>query len=120
MRGCSASLHGLPERVDVLGDGAGQAGDDAALDLAGDLLDGREVVRGGGREASLDDVHVQPRELLGDLELLLGRQREAGRLLPIAQRGVEDPYVCHGHLRGSGCWVLGARGRDGHSREPRT
>jgi len=46
----------------------------------------------GDREAGLDDVHAEPRELLGDLELLGGVQRDAGRLLAVAQRRVEDQY----------------------------
>ena len=46
--------------------------------------------RGGDREAGLDDVHAQPRQLVGDLQLLLHVQRDAGRLLAVAQRRVED------------------------------
>ena len=41
-------------------------------------------------KARLDDVHAQPRELVGDLQLLLAVQRDAGRLLAVAQRRVED------------------------------
>ena len=63
---------------------------DRALDLAGDRLDGLEVAGRGDREAGLDHVDAQPRELLGDLELLGGVQRDAGRLLAVAQRRVED------------------------------
>ena len=45
----------------------------------------------GDREPGLDDVDAEPRELLGDLELLAARERDAGRLLAVAQGGVEDP-----------------------------
>ena len=45
---------------------------DRALDLARDRLDGLEVARRGDREAGLDHVDAEPRELLGDLDLLLG------------------------------------------------
>ncbi len=40
----------------------------------------------------LQDVHVQPGELLGDLDLLGLGEGDAGCLLPVAQGGVEDPY----------------------------
>ena len=90
MRGRSRVAHRLPGAVDVAGVGAGEAGDDGALDLAGDRLDGLEVARRGDREAGLDDVDAQPRELVGDLELLGRVERDARRLLAVAQRRVED------------------------------
>ena len=43
----------------------------------------------------LDDVHAQSRELVRDLELLLHVQRDAGRLLAVAQRRVEDVHAIH-------------------------
>ena len=85
-------LDRLPGRVDVGHVRARQAGDDRALDLARDRLDGLEVAGRGDREAGLDDVDAQARELLGDLELLGRVQRDAGRLLAVAQRRVEDQY----------------------------
>src|SRR6202030_185433 len=51
-----------------------------------------EVARGRDREARLDDVHAEPRELLGDLELLGRVERDAGRLLAVAQRRIQDQY----------------------------
>jgi hypothetical protein len=42
------------------------------------------------REAGLDDVDAQPVELAGDLDLLLRVQRDAGRLLAVPERRVED------------------------------
>ena len=80
----------LPCAIDVGGVGARQTADDRALDLAGDRLDRLEVAGRGDREAGLDDVDAEARELLGDLELLAGVQRDAGRLLAVAQRRVED------------------------------
>ena len=44
-----------------------------------------------GREAGLDDVHLEARELARDLQLLRGGQAGAGRLLAVTQGGVEDP-----------------------------
>ena len=49
-----------------------------------------EVARRGDREARLDHVDAQARELLRDLDLLLRVQRDAGRLLAVPQRRVED------------------------------
>jgi hypothetical protein len=59
-----------PRRVDVGRRGARQAGDHRAVDLAGDRLHGLEVAGRRDREAGLDDVDAQARELVGDLELL--------------------------------------------------
>ena len=70
-----------------------EAGDDRALDLAGDRLHRLEVAGRRDREAGLDDVDAEAGELVGDLELLAGVQRDAGRLLAVAQRGVEDADV---------------------------
>src|SRR3954468_22939887 len=84
---------------------AGEPGDHGAVDLAGDRLHGLEVARRGDREAGFDDVDAQARELVGDLELLLRVERDAGRLLAVAQRRVEDDdpvgVVRRGHAMGS-------------------
>ena len=60
------------------------------VDRAGDRLDRLEVAGRGDREAGLDHVHAKARELLRDLDLLLDVQRDAGGLLAVAQRRVED------------------------------
>jgi len=57
-------------------------GDDAAYAL--------EVSGGRNREARLDHVDAEPLELLGDLRLLMRVQGNAGRLLAVSKRGVED------------------------------
>ena len=90
IRGRWESLIASPGGIDVGLVGSGQAADDRPLDLARDRLDGLEVAGRGDREAGLDHVDAQARELLGDLDLLLGVQRDAGRLLAVAQRRVED------------------------------
>ena len=58
-----------------------------------------EVALGGDREAGLDDVHAEFRELPGHPELLADGHAAAGRLLAVAQGGVEDqhalrPWLC--------------------------
>ena len=85
--------HRVPGCVDVLEAGAGEAADHRAVNLARDRLHRLEVARRGDREARLDDVDAELRELLRDLELLGLVQRDAGRLLAVPQRRVEDSYV---------------------------
>ena len=92
MRGRAASLTAFQAVVDVGRVRAREPGDDRPLDLARDRLHRLEVARRGDREAGLDDVDAEPRELVGDLQLLGRVQRDAGRLLAVAQRRVEDQY----------------------------
>src|SRR5207253_7318547 len=66
--------------------------DGRALDLARDGLHRLEVARRGHRKAGLHHVHAQLRERASDLELLLEIHARAGRLLAIAQGGVEDDH----------------------------
>ena len=60
---------------------------------AGDLAHGQEVVGRGGREAGLDHVDTQARQLLGHGQLLRRGQRKARRLFAIAQGGIEKGDV---------------------------
>ena len=61
-----------------------------------------EVALGRGGEAGLHDVHAERVELPGESELLLGRETVAGRLLAVAQGGVEDQDVGDRHTSGLG------------------
>src|SRR3954470_13050860 len=72
---------------------------DPALRLLGDPADRLEVPGRGGREAGLDDIDLQARELAGDLELLGGGQPGARRLLAVTQGRVEDPDAAGGDRR---------------------
>ena len=90
IRGRSASLIASPGRVDVGLVGAREAADHRPLDRARDRLDRLEVARRGDREAGLDHVDAEARELLGDLDLLLRVERDPGGLLAVAERRVED------------------------------
>jgi hypothetical protein len=76
--------------IDVLLAGAREAAHHRVLGALGDLLDGGEVALRGDREAGLDDVDPHGIEQLGDLELLFMRHGGAGRLLAVAQGGVEN------------------------------
>ena len=52
--------------------------------------DGLEVAGRGDGEAGLDDVDAQVDQRLGDLHLLGQVHARAGRLLAVAERGVEN------------------------------
>ena len=52
---------------------------------------------GGDRKARFDDVHAERVELPRQLELLGHAQREARRLLAVAQGGVEDDDTVSSH-----------------------
>ena len=95
MRGVLGVAHRLPRPVDVLEPGARQRRDDRAAHGLGDRLDRLEVAVARDREAGLDDVDTEARELLGDLELLADVERDAGRLLAVPQGRVEDHHRVH-------------------------
>jgi len=81
---------GLGGPIDVGGTGPGEAADNRFLDDLGNLRNRFEIAVRGDRKAGLDDIDAHLVEELGDLHLLLEGHRCAGRLLAIAQRGVED------------------------------
>jgi hypothetical protein len=88
------ALQRVARAADVLGVTAGQGGDDGSAllgaDRVGDGLDRLVVALAGDREARLDDVDLQAVQLLGDLQLLLDVQGDAGGLLAVPQGRVED------------------------------
>ena len=60
-----------------------------------DFLHGLKIAVGGGRETGFDDVDAHFVQQFGDLELFFQGHRGAGRLLAVAQGGVEnDNAVC--------------------------
>ncbi len=93
MRCFSACFDGVLGAVDVIGMGPGQRGDHRALHLRCDPGDRLEVAVGRCGEPGLDDVYPQPRQLMGDGQLLVRGQGDPRRLLPIAQRGIEDDQL---------------------------
>ena len=85
---------------DVFALGASQRGNARAANGLGDGGDGREVAFGGHGKAGFKDVDAQVFESVGHRELFLGGHAAAGRLLAIAEGGVEDQnlIVVHRHL----------------------
>src|SRR5665647_1831154 len=81
---------GVPTCADVALDAAGQTADDRALHFAGDGLHRLEITGAAGWEAGFDHVYAQAHQLVSDLKLLRGVQTATGRLLPVAQRGIEE------------------------------
>src|SRR5437868_87577 len=83
----------LAREIDVLVGAARQRRQHRTAYLSGDFLDAAVVAGRGRREARLDHVDVQGIELTRHLYLFLGRHGVARRLLPVAQRGVENDDV---------------------------
>ena len=83
----------LAREIDVLVGAARQCGQHRTPHLRRDLLDAAVIAGRGRRKARLDHVDVQGIELARHLHLFLGGHGVAGRLLPVAQRGVEDDDV---------------------------
>ena len=92
------------------------------LTQLGDLVDGLEIAVRRDREAGLDHVDAHGLEDLGDAELLVDGHRAAGRLLAVAQGGVEDDdalglsggacgYAIGSHRSDSMLLVMGDRSR---------
>ena len=83
-------LDGFGGAFDIHGAGAGEAADNRSLDHLGDLVDRLEIALGGDRETGFDDIDAHRFEQLGNTQLLIQVHGRAGRLLAVAQRGVED------------------------------
>ena len=89
----------LGSGVEILAHCAGERGDGRAGDGAGDRADTLEIPRRRAREARLDDVDAEPLQLRRDRRFFMRLQRDAGRLLAVAQRRIEylDP-AGHEHV----------------------
>ena len=61
-----------------------------AADVVGDLAHRFEIAGRGDRKAGFDDVDAQIDQRLGDFQLFGQVHARAGRLLAVAQRGVEN------------------------------
>ena len=97
MRGTDRRLDRLPAAIDVARTGARQPADRGSVGAAISSAQWRAPLAKSPvrsrREAGLDDIDPQARQLPRDVELLVERHRAAGRLLAIAQRRVEDTHV---------------------------
>ena len=94
MRDALGRLERARRLLDVLRPRAGQRRDRRAPDFGRNLPHGLRIGRGRDREAGLDDVDAERVEGTGQRELGRHVQREAGRLLAVAERRVEDDYAC--------------------------
>ena len=95
--GASGARESLGGRVYVLVSGSGERGDGRCVERSCDGAHALEVSRRGPCEARFDDGHPQALELLGDLSLLVRLQGDAGRLLAVSQRRIEDMDPASGH-----------------------
>ena len=106
--------HRFAGTVDVLVIAARQAAHNRVLHELGDFRDGLEVAVRRGREARFYDVDAHLVQQDGDFELLLMGHRGAGRLLAVAQRGVQYPYAVFFGSRGGSVCCFGMR-KFGHN-----
>ena len=84
--------------LDVLGHGAGQPANYRPGNFLPNAAHGLKVLVGGHWKAGLDNIDLQPRQLVGDFQLFPHGQRGTGRLLGVPQRGVENIYaICFSH-----------------------
>ena len=79
--------------LDVFGLGAGEGSDARLANGLGDRRDGSEVAFGGHGETGLNDVDAQIFEGVRHGEFFLRGHAATGRLLAIAQSGVEECNV---------------------------
>ncbi|OPZ84158.1 MAG: hypothetical protein BWY76_01971 [bacterium ADurb.Bin429] len=100
--------HRFGHRHDVLLVRAAEPGDSRPLHFLGNAVDRLEIALGRDGKTRFNDIYAQARELAGDFQLLLDIHAGTGRLLAVAQRGVEyDNLLRHGAILG-----LLARGRE--------
>ena len=77
-------LQRFARAYDVLFNSARQCGNARALNFFCDGLNGLEIAVAGDGEASLNDIHLQPRKLPCHLEFLAGVHGRARALLAVA------------------------------------
>ena len=95
MRGCFAPFDCLPGCIYSLGISMGEGANSWLVHLLGNEPHCLKVTRRANGEAGLDNIHTEPFQLPGNLQLLLAIQHPPGRLLPIPKGGVEDDYFFH-------------------------
>src|SRR5262249_31121910 len=91
----------FPGAINVVRVAPGQAADDRPLDLAGDGLHGFEIARRGDGETSLNHVHPEVLEGVGDLQFLCQVHAGPWTLFAVSQGRVEDNQALVRHDRGS-------------------
>ena len=84
------ALHGFPAAVDIAVHATGEPGHLNVSGLRGDGAHGFEIAGTGGGKARFHDVHAQHFQLMGKAQFFLEIHGGAGRLLAVAQGGVEE------------------------------
>ena len=85
-------------RIYVLLARAGERRYAAMLDFGGYGAGGFQIAGRGDREAGFEDVHAELFDLAGEPQLFVAVHGEAGRLLAVAQRRIEDLHGIHSGL----------------------
>src|SRR5260370_25782869 len=83
-------FQGFPGALDIRAAGAAQACNDGAANDCGDGLHGGEIAIGGDGESGFDHVDAEAVELVREAQLFLMVHAATGRLLSVAQGGVEN------------------------------
>ena len=105
------SLEGLRRTRNVAVIGARERANGGILDRVGDQLHRLEIAIGAGRKTGFDHIHTQALQLACNAQLLVARHGCTGRLLAVAQRGIEnDQFVSH--VVSPGSWWVGGPQRN--------
>src|SRR5271157_2251095 len=100
--GAFGELQGTGSHFDIFGGGASQRSDARLPYGLGNRSDGCKVALRGHGEAGLDDVYPQVLQGVRHGQLFLRRHAATGRLLAVAQRGVEEDNAVVRHEAASG------------------
>src|ERR1700688_4374923 len=88
-RPCS-SFQSLPGAFDIRTAGTGKSNDDGAANDAGNSPYRFKITVGGNGESGLDDINAETVQLMRQAQLFLVIHAATGRLLPVAQGGIEN------------------------------
>src|SRR5581483_4206785 len=91
------ALEGLGRALDVAGGHAGERRDHGPAHARRDLANRLELALARDGKARLQHVDAETGELLRDLDLLGLREGDAGGLLAVAERRIEDAYYVVRH-----------------------
>ena len=103
---------GLRRTRNVAVVGPGQRADGAVAHGRSDGLDGLEIAIARSGEAGLNDIDPHALQLASDTQFFLSRHGRAGRLLAIAQGGVENDELIGHRTFSSRCWGTATGARD--------
>ena len=90
MRASARLAQRFPSTIDVVFVASREAANRRAANRVRNLAHRLEIARRSDRKASFDHIHAQIHERLRDFQLLFEVHAAAGRLLAVAERGIEN------------------------------